>query len=259
MNKDKTVNIQEYRIKKHLNLGVIIFAAIIIYLLVTVFMYLCNPKVSIYEVREGSILRDTAYTGFIVREETIVHSKKSGYINYLVPETSKVGAKTKVYAVSDTELKFDEDEDKTDSLTMEEQSILLVKTQSFSEDYTDRQFADVYTLKTDILNTLNSKSSKNKTSQINKMNKKMGDALTVYRASDDGIIVYSTDGYENITVDKLTPDILNRKDYKPQNIADNTKIDDNTPIYKLITNDKWTIVINLDKTTAKELEEKKIS
>lgn len=257
MANNKTTDFKKYKRKWHINIGLIIFGAIFIYLIITVLLYLTNPKVTIYEVREGSILRDTAYTGFIVREEKIIKTKKSGYVNYLTPETGKVGAKTRVYAISDEELKFQENKEETDTLTAEEQSILFVKTQNFSENYNDGQFSDVYTLKTDITSALESKSSMNKQSQIQQMNKQMGDALTIYRAADDGVIVYSTDGYENITIDKITEDILNKKNYKKKSFTDNSKITADTAVYKLITNDKWTLVINLDDKTAKELEEKK--
>lgn len=257
MTKSKTTDLRKYKIKRSLNFKLIIILAVFLYLLVTVLLYLTNPKVSIYEVREGSILRDTAYTGFIIREEQVIRSKKSGYINYLTPESGKVGAKTKVYALSNEPLSFKETEEKSDALTAEEQSILLVKTQNYSENYNDGQFSDIYTLKTDIISELESKSSQNKQAQIREMNKQMGDALTIYKASDDGVIVYSTDGYENITVDKITESILDKKNYEKKNFTDNTKINADTPVYKLITNDKWTIVINLDEKTATELKEKK--
>lgn len=254
---NKTTNLKEYKRKRHTNISLIVFGAIFIYLAVTVIMYLTNPKVSIYEVREGSILRDTAYTGVIIREEKVVKSEKSGYVNLLAPESGKVGAKTKVYAISDSELKFKETDEETPNLTPEEQSILLVKTQSFSENYNDGQFSDIYTLKADILSTLESKSNQNKITQLNDMKKQMGDALSIYHASDDGIVVYSTDGYENLTVDKVTESILDKKNYKQTTITNNTSISAGDPVYKLITNDAWTIAINLDAKTAKELEEKK--
>lgn len=253
---NKTININTYKKKWYRNIGLIIFGIIFIYLAITVIMYLTNPKVSIYEVREGSILRDTAYTGFVIREEKVVNAEKSGYVNFLAPETGKVGAKTNVYAISDSELKFKESEEDSSTLTPEEQSILLVKTQNFSENYSDGQFSDIYTLKTDILNTLESKSSQNKLSQVQEMKKEMGDSLQLYPASDDGIIVYSTDGYENITVDNITENILMKKNYKNTTITDNTKIQASSPVYKLITNDTWTIVIQLGEAQAKELSEK---
>lgn len=257
MAKNKTTDLKKYERKWHINIGLIIFGAIFIYLIVTVLLYLTNPKVTIYEVREGSILRDTAYTGFIIREEKVVNAQKSGYVNYFTPESGKVGAKTKVYALSDKQLTFKESKEDTDTLTAEEQSILLVKTQNFSENYSDGQFSDVYTLKTDIINELESKSSLNKQAQLKEMKQQLGDSLSVYRAEDDGVIVYSTDGYENITTDKITEEILDKKNYKKTSFTDNTQITADTPVYKLITNDKWSMVINLDAATANELKEKK--
>ena len=72
---------------------------VFIYLLVTVLMYLTSKHISAYEVREGSILKDNAYTGLAIRNEEVVTAEQSGYINYFVSEASKVGAKTKVYSL----------------------------------------------------------------------------------------------------------------------------------------------------------------
>lgn len=68
-------NIKVYQKKKHLNIGIVIFGVIFIYLLVTVLMYLTAKHISVYEVREGSIVKDTSYTGLAIRNETVVHSK----------------------------------------------------------------------------------------------------------------------------------------------------------------------------------------
>lgn len=257
MTKSKTTNIKKYRRKVHWNIGLIIFSAIFIYLFITIVMYLLSPKVSIYEVREGSILRDTAYTGFVIRDEEVIQAKESGYINYLTPEGNKVGAKTKVYALSQEELRFEEVKEKTETLTPEEQEILLIKTQSFIDNYKDGQFSDVYTLKNDISSVLENKTSQNKQSQLADMKKSLGDALKINRAKNDGIVIYSTDNYETMTIDKITEDILNKKKYEISEITDNSKISAGDPAYKLITSDKWSIVINLKNETVNELADTK--
>ena len=59
-------NIKVYQKKKHLNIGIAIFGVIFIYLLVTVLMYLTAKHISVYEVREGSIVKDTSYTGLAI-------------------------------------------------------------------------------------------------------------------------------------------------------------------------------------------------
>ncbi|MFR5584651.1 MAG: HlyD family efflux transporter periplasmic adaptor subunit [[Clostridium] scindens] len=83
MARDELTNIQVYRKKWNINIGIIIFGVIFIYLVVTVLMYLTNKHVSAYEVREGSILKDTAYTGLIIRDETVVNAEADGYVNTL--------------------------------------------------------------------------------------------------------------------------------------------------------------------------------
>ena len=73
-----------YRKRKHLNIGIVIFGIILIYLVATIVMYLTAPHVNVYEVRQGSILKDNAYTGLALREETIVYAEDSGYVNYYI-------------------------------------------------------------------------------------------------------------------------------------------------------------------------------
>ena len=86
-------NIQIYQKKRRWNVGVVLFGIIFIYLVVTVLIYVTGRRVSVYEVREGSILKDTAYKGIVLREEEVVASEAEGYINYFAIEGSKVGKK----------------------------------------------------------------------------------------------------------------------------------------------------------------------
>ncbi len=156
-------NIQTYRRRPHFNIGIVIFGIILIYLIITVFTYFTSKHVSVYEVREGSILRDTAYTGLIIRNEQIIASEADGYVNYFSPEGSKVGARTDVYTLSNEKLNFRETgSDGQAVLSADEQAALLLKIQSFSENSDDAQFRDVYTLKDNINNVLESKSSQSK-------------------------------------------------------------------------------------------------
>ena len=79
--------------------------------------------------------------------------------------------------------------------------------------------------------------------------------LQVFNASGDGIIAYSTDGYENITLSDLTEDILNKKGYESSSVKDNTQVKKGDAIYKLIQDNKWNIVILLSDESAKDMSE----
>lgn len=246
--------ISVYRKKQHFNIGIIIFGVIFLYLLVTVLLYLTKNHISAYEVREGSILKDRAYTGFIVRDETVVNAEKDGYVNYFSTEAGKVGAKTKVYTISDKKLNFkDTDETEVKELSADEKASMMVKLQSFSDNYKEEQFADVYALKNNITAMLESKSSQNRQSQLDEMLAANGDALQVFYANSDGIILYSIDGYEDTDLSKITEKMIFKDGYENKKLKNNTKVKAGDPVYKLIKDDNWTLVIPLDDATAKDL------
>ena len=101
-----TSNIRTYRKKKYINIGLIIFGIIFFYLIVTIILYLTAPRIAPYEVREGAILKDNAYTGVAVRNENVTYADNSGYINYYTTDNSKVRAGTNIYTLSNEKLNF---------------------------------------------------------------------------------------------------------------------------------------------------------
>lgn len=71
-----------------------------IYLVVTIILYFTGDRISVYEVREGSIVKDNSYTGLIIRKETAVTAESSGYISYYQAENSKIKRGMNIYALS---------------------------------------------------------------------------------------------------------------------------------------------------------------
>ena len=108
-------NVVEFKKRKHLNIGLIIFGIIFVYLIATIVMYLTAPRVTVYEVRQGSILKDTAYTGLALREEMVVNASKDGYINYYMQDSNKVRVGSKVYTLSEQKLNFSDKESAEES------------------------------------------------------------------------------------------------------------------------------------------------
>ena len=245
-------NIKVYQKKKHLNIGIIIFGVIFIYLVVTVLMYLTEKHISVYEVREGSILKDNSYTGLAIRNETVIRSEDNGYVNYFVSAGSKVGA---IYSLSDHKLQFESKSGKSQKLTSVEQNDIRQKTQTFCENYSDESFGDVYTLKSNISSVLDGKSNQNRQTQLAALTDADTDGLHVFSADSDGIICYYVDGFEKTTADDVTPDMLSKEGYRKKEQKNNTRIKSGTPVYKLIKDDDWTLVIPLTKECAKELKD----
>ena len=132
-----------------------------------------------------------------------------------------------------------------------------MKEQSFSENFRPEQFGDVYTLKDNIQSVLESKSSQSRQAQLDEMVASGMSGLQVYNASGDGIVIYSTDGYENTEAKDVTADMISKTDYVLASMKNNEKISAGEPVYKLIKDDNWSIAIVLDDQTAQELAEVK--
>lgn len=256
---NELTNIQVYRKKWNINIGIIIFGVIFIYLVVTILTYVTAKHVSTYEVREGTILKDTAYTGIVIRKEQVISSETDGYINYFATEGSKVGRKTNVYSISPTELEFSsasgsaDDPEAAAVLSSEEQASVVLKAQTFCESFKNEQYSDAYMLKDSVKSMISSNSNQSRQAQLGAMLESGQEGLNVYPAASDGIVVYSVDGYEDLTMDKVTEDMISRADYQKTELFNNSKVRAGDPAYKLVTSEDWTLVIELDDDMAKEL------
>lgn len=131
-----------------MNIGILIFAVVFFYLIITIFTYATSKKISVYEVRQGSIVKDYSYTGLILRKETLINAESDGYINYYQNENSKVKAGRNVYAVSEQKLQNTETEEILDvSLSSETINNLNIRIQNFNENFKINKFSSVYSLK----------------------------------------------------------------------------------------------------------------
>lgn len=259
---NKSVSIKKYRGRRDLNVGIILFAIVLIYLLVTVISYLGRDKISVYEVRKGSIVRDTSYTGLVVREETAVTAEADGYISYYQNENSKVKTGTNIYALSDEVIDTEtgnEDEVQGISLNPDLQSGIILQLQNYNENYSANDFAKIYSMKNSINTMLQDTYSITRTQQLSSVIEDRGIEVTSYKAPRDGIIALTVDGYENITKDTFTPDNFDLTQYENTVLSDQMQISAGDPVYRLITDESWSVIVPLDEETAESLIKDEVS
>lgn len=253
-------NVHIYKKRHNINIGVVLFGVILFYLLVTIISYVTARHVTAYEVREGTILKDNSYTGVIIREETVVNAADSGYVNFFATEATKVGKLTKAYSISENELTFEQSDNNTEEdgsveLTSEEQNAIILKTQTFSDSYQETQYDDVYQFMESVEKMISTNSSQSRQAQLEAMIVNGASGINVYPAEDDGIIIYSVDGFEQLELNKLTEDMISRANYQKTEIYNNTNVSTGDPVYKLITSEDWKLIIKLDDEMAEELAE----
>lgn len=247
-NKD-IVSIKKYRKKENLNIGVILFGVVFIYLIVMIIMYFGKDKTTVYEVREGSILKDNSYTGLILRDETVVYADQDGYVNYFYESGKKVPFGYNVYLLTQDEILNETNEEANEEVVLKSENwnSLLLKVQSFNESFNSNDFYSTKSLKEETNTILNSNTTQNRVTQLNTILENAQIDYTVYKSADDGIIAYNIDGYETLTAEDISVKELSKNEYTKVTLVNNTKVEAGSPVYRLITEEDWMLVIPLTK------------
>lgn len=247
-NKD-IVSIKKYRKKENLNIGVILFGVVFIYLIVMIIMYFGKDKTTVYEVREGSILKDNSYTGLILRDETVVYADQDGYVNYFYESGKKVPFGYNVYLLTQDEILNETNEEANEEVVLKSENwnSLLLKVQSFNESFNSNDFYSTKSLKEETNTILNSNTTQNRVTQLNTILENAQIDYTAYKSADDGIIAYNIDGYETLTAEDISVKELSKNEYTKVTLVNNTKVEAGSPVYRLITEEDWMLVIPLTK------------
>jgi len=247
-----------YPKRKQFNIGILIFGIILLYLIATIVIYLTAPHITVYEVRRGSILKDNAYTGLALRDETVIYSENNGYANYFAEECSKVRIGSNIYTLSEEQLDLEQQtNDSHVTLTNEELKQLHLKIQAFNEQFSESDFSLTYQLKKEMKHSVGKIVSQSKADHLNTIVSQNNTDLSVYRSSKDGIILYSVDGMEDLTPDTVTPDSLSKKSYKQNEFTSNMKVSAGEPVYKIVNSETWYLLIEISDDTKAALAEKK--
>ena len=258
MKKNKTV--VKYRKPLKPNIALLILLIIIAYVVIISWNYFHDEHISIYEVNETSIADDSTLTGFILREETVVYSEQEGYINFYHADQSKVGKKEVIYTidkngtVNDLLEQVQSDHQTTSSDIQKLREVI-------SDYYSNYNQASYYTVKDfhyDIENTIFEQSRSNLYSDIKKQlsEAEKSNEIVKSKAAKPGVISYSVDGYEDITLDRINPDLFkDTTSVEREQLSSSEKVAADVPVYKLVTSDEWKIVVPLTDDLAQKLKD----
>lgn len=251
--------ITKYRRPININIGMVIFTVIFIYVIICVFMYFRSEHVVGYSVKEGSLSSNSIYKGIALRKEEIVTSSDAGYINYFAREGEKCGSGNLIYTIDESGKLSDyirTNENGENSLSDSDLSELKSEIISFVNSFDRTHFSDVYNFKYSVEGTALKLDSYNILQNVNALNDAATTALIKYcYAPTSGIVIYAIDGYENLSLKDMTLDYFDQKNYEKNHLVGNELIAVGDPVYKLSTSEDWSIVIPVDKDLADQLVE----
>lgn len=265
MSKDskKTIKLNPNR---GINFGLIIFLIILVYIIAALVSYFTQKHIESYQVKSGSLSTNNIYKGLALRDETIVRAELSGYVNYFARETERVGVGNLVYTLDQSgklsEYLTDENNE-NNVLTAQDLSELKTDILSFVNDFEPSDFSTTYDFKYNVEGTVMKLANANILSDIDKINNSSVSSLVSFSyAPTSGYVIYSTDGYEDLTLNDMTGELIDYKKYENDNakkqLISNNLVGEGDAVYKLATNEDWSIVIQVESDLkAKELEEEK--
>lgn len=258
MNKNKKV--VRYRKPFNINIGVIIFAIIFIYLVFNVFSYMTTEHVPVYEVEQGTMAENNIYRGLILREEQVYYSSYTGAPDFYVKEASKVCNGNLVCSVDesgDVSQKIREAGRDVSVLDQHDLSEIEEMIQEFQLSYDAQSFYNVYAFKENLDSALTESLNLAALGNISEYaeNAQTGNTFHTILSDQPGIVVYYTDGYEGITTDTFSAAMFDEASYNRTSIQKQTQVNAGDPIYKLIKSEYWNIVLPIREEMATRLSD----
>lgn len=246
------------------NISTIMFGALLLYMIITVVLYATSSHVTTYQVTTGPLTKNPVCTALALRSEEVITAENSGYIEYYATEGMQVRKDGSVHSISN-----EQQENTAVALSDEQMEEVRSSAEQFSYAYNSNNFYDTYSYKYQVRGTI-LQAAKAETSQATQTSEDSqtasseegentdsvaGSAVTgnsisignqdVYTAPEAGIVVYSTDGYENKTADSLVEEDFNQMAYQKENLITGNEIQTGDSVYKLITSENWTLMVPL--------------
>lgn len=237
----------------------IIFGSIAIYIVVIVLTYFNTEPIHGYEIQMGSLSTSKTYTGIALRQEEIITSEYTGYINFYVREGERVSTRDVVYSIDEsgrlvTMLNNGElgENNYSDEELKEFRSEIIQYDRTF--DATD--YRTIYNFKYDLEGSVMKLVNLDMYANMETLNQSnLGNMVNLCTTGKTGYVVYYTDGYEGLSAETLTIEHFDQNNYEKKRIINNDLISETTtPVCKMITEEQWSVVIPIEEERAAELD-----
>jgi len=255
----KNAKIIPYHRARRVNIGLIIFLLLFVYLCFSATSYLGRKKIRFYEVTSGGMVNDTEHRGIILRTEHLQAAPGSGYVNYYIREGKRAGVGTRIYSLDETGTlkKFlDENADSQAVLSDQNRKELKNRLASFSMSYQPNDFYKVYDSRESIQSVLSEYTS---LSMLDSLEQNGSGTLQFQQvvSPESGVVSFNVDGYEDTVPETLTAELFENRDYQPSYRSAGSLVELGSPVYKIIPYEDWKLVFPLTEEEAAAYQDRK--
>ena len=255
----KNPKIIPYRRARRINIGLVIFFMLFIYLCFSATAYLSRKTIRFYEVTSGVMVNDTTHRGLILRTEHLQYAPASGYVNYYIRDGKRAGVGTRIYSLDESgSLKkyLDENADSGAALSDQNRKELKNRLASFSMSYRGNEFYKVYDSRDSIQSVLSEYTS---LSMLDSLDQSSLGSLNFIQvtAPESGVVSFNVDGYEDYRPETVTAALFSEQDYAPVYLSAGSKVAKDAPVFKIIPYEDWQIVFPLTDEDREAFRDKK--
>lgn len=236
-----------------LNIGTVLFGILLVYMAFSLILYLTASKVESYQVIAGPLSRNENYTGLAICESSVYTADSSGYLAYYAREGTKINAGGAVYGISNSQ----STQTSTD-LSSDDLANIRSSMQSFSKSFNTSSFNSTYTFKYSLEGSILQYAGVTKTTDDEGNETVSYGGRDISFADQDGIVLYSVDGYEDITVDNVTAEDFDQNSYHKTDLKTTESVEAGDTIYSLLTDERWSLLIPLSSKQAENLADRTV-
>lgn len=255
-NGKKQNKVVKYR--RPINIGVVFFGFVAVYLIVCVYLFLTSSHISGYEVLAGSLTSDHNYTGIALRTERVFSAEKSGYVNYYAREGEKVSPATTVYTIDENGEMAALLQESAEGVNLSEANYDSLRGQitSYTSGMSDMDFSKLYDFKYAINASVLDMINQNMADQLEGAMSENSGTFSRFTAGGSGIVEYYVDGFEDAALENLNSSWFDQEAYERRSLRTEELVSAGDSVYKLITEEKWQLVFPLDEEMETYLREK---
>lgn len=189
--------------------------------------------------------KNTEHKGIAIRNEEVFNAEKAGYINFFVSSGKRVGVGTPIFSIDETGSmnSFLSDPSLSEfSLSSDNVKKLKKVLNGFSLNYNDNSFSTVYTSKSSINTSLIDYANMSGSEALQAILEENGINYSQAYAPAAGVVSFTLDGFEGRNTESVKEEDFNTENYSVNHVGSGQLVTSDTPVYKLVTEEEWTIV-----------------
>lgn len=250
------------RKKSRWNIGTIVFLVLLVYVIINVLIFVGKEKLTVYKVTKDNISTTYSLTGIAVRNEKLLHAEDDGYITYYTEEGKRVKKSGTLYVLDKNGKVQKEFANQVEEMKgkgeIQENTRVKSRLSEFKSIYADRDFDDVYDLKYDLKNAVLGINEKSLKKVMEQVKEQVGNAsFSTRKSSISGIASFYSDTFDQKDASQIKASDFQKENYRVTKLNSTDKVKKGDTVCRVTENEKWTLVVLLDKDQYTSLKGRK--